>query len=391
MVVMTRRLVTLVLVAAWALSATGTASAQPNVSFGEATASGSFGDSLRFETVFRSDTPPARVEMLWRAPGDRSDRVSAAIVERRDDTTYTATVHQAGHIVPNTRYDYRFRVVTEDGPFVGPTASHVVTDARADWESMAGDVVTVWWHDGNEAFARRALDIAEEALDAAADLLGVDDVEPVDFFIYSDSQAFRQAMGPSTRENVGGQAHPRIRTLFGLIEPRQIGSDWVEELVTHELTHLVFDEAVRNPYQYPPRWMNEGLAVYLSKGYRGGDQATVERAAGSDTIIPLEGLGGQFPTRPGRISLAYAESVAAVDYFVETYGEERLVTLITSFADGTGLDDAFIAATDSDFAAFDTAWLAALGADPPEPYGPRAGEPGTVPDAWASGSDALLP
>jgi len=206
-------------------------------------------------------------------------------------------------------------------------------------------------------------------------MLGVSEVEPVDFYIYADSRQFRQAMGPSTRENVGGQAHPGIRTLFGLIEPRQIDSDWVEELVVHELAHLVFDEAVSNPYQYPPRWLNEGLAVYLSQGYIGADRSQVEGAAGGGTIIPLEGLGGQFPTRSTRVGLAYAESVSAVDYFVETYGEDGLVELITSFADGTGVDAAFQVATGEGFAAFDDAWLASLGADRPEAYGPRESDP----------------
>ena len=37
-------------------------------------------------------------------------------------------------------------------------------------------------------------------------------------------------------------------------------------VVPHELTHLVFDTAVTNPYHFPPRWLNEGLAVYLSEG-----------------------------------------------------------------------------------------------------------------------------
>jgi hypothetical protein len=37
-------------------------------------------------------------------------------------------------------------------------------------------------------------------------------------------------------------------------------------VVPHELVHLVFDTAVKNPYHFPPRWLNEGLAVYLSEG-----------------------------------------------------------------------------------------------------------------------------
>jgi hypothetical protein len=367
------------LAAAWALPTT----AQPTVTFDDPSAQGGFGETLSFSTTFAAAAPPQRIELLLRLPGEDSDRVNIATVNRVDGDTYRATVFRGGHSVPNTRYDYRFRALTDDGFVLGPVASHRVQDERLAWQILEGDTVNVWWHEGGQAFGRRALDIAEDAIAEAAELLGVDDIEPVDFIIYSDTRLFREAMGPATRENVGGQAHPGIRTLFGLIEPRQIGSDWVEELVVHELAHLVFDEAVSNPYQYPPRWLNEGLAVYLAKGYDAGDRGQVEGAAGSSTIIPLQGLGGQFPTRTARIGLAYAVSVAAVDYFVETYGEEVLVELITSFADGTGVDEAFMRSTGSDYAAFDDAFLASLGTEQPDAYGPLESDPGSTPAEWA--------
>lgn len=365
-------------------------SAQAVVDFEIPTASGDFGEPTTFRTTFRSSQPPDRVELQLGSPGEDVDRVDIAAVEHISGDRYRATALRGGHVIPNTRYDFRFRVLTDDDLALGPEASYRVQDRRLDWRVLEGEHVNVWWHEGDEGFARRALDIGATAIDEAAELLGVEDIEPVDFIIYSDTRMFREAMGPATRENVGGQAHPSIRTLFGLIEPHQIDSDWVEELVVHELAHLVFDEAVTNPYQYPPRWLNEGLAVYLSKGYDNGDRDQVARAAASDTIIPLQGLVGQFPTRALRIGLAYAESAAAVDYFVESYGEERLVELITSFADGTGLDGAFLRATGSDFAAFDDAWLASLGTAQPEPYGPRQSAPGPTPEAWADEPVALL-
>ena len=390
MVELMRRLATVAITLALVLAAVLPAVAQSAIDFGEPQASGAFGETISFQTSFHSETEPQRVELLTVRPGGDEQRVDTASVERTGPDTWRAAVFKGGHVVPNTTYQYRFRVISDDGAVLGPVSTHRVIDERLEWQRLDGDDVTVWWHRGDQGFAERALEIAEAAMSAAAELLGVEDIDPIDFFIYSDSKEFRAAMGPGTRENVGGQAHPQIRTLFGLIEPRQVRSGWVEELVTHELAHLVFDEAVRNPYGYPPRWLNEGLAVYLAKGYDSGDRAQVEGAAGSGTIIPLEGLGGQFPTRPGRFGLAYAESVSAIDYLVETHGEERLVELITSFAQGTSLDEAFIAATGEDFTAFDDAWLASLGADRPEPYGPRPGEPGPVPDAWASPAAALL-
>ncbi|RKY15851.1 MAG: hypothetical protein DRQ55_19045 [Planctomycetota bacterium] len=355
-----------------------------DIVFDRPRASGVFGETVTFSTTFRSEQPPRRVELLTQVPGGEGQGVEFASVERTGDDTWEATAYRSGHIVPNTRWDYRFRVITDDGSVVGPVATHRYADERLEWQVLEGDRVNVWWHEGGDSFGRQALAIAEEALASASELLGVGEMEPIDFYIYSDTREFRQAMGPATRENVGGQAHPSIRTLFGLIEPRQIGSDWIEELITHELVHLVFHEAVDNPYQYPPRWLNEGLAVYVSRGYVEGDRLQVHGAAAGGTIIPLEGLGGNFPTRATRSGLAYAESVSAVDFFVKTYGQEQLVRLITSFADGTGLVEAFVAATGDDLAAFDEAWLESLGAEPPEPYGPREGEPGPVPDAWAA-------
>ncbi len=386
---MTTRLLTLAITVLLLLVTVSPTAAQADVRFGQPRASGDFGETVVFSTTFTSELAPVRVEMLSRLPGDDHERVSIATLEQ-EGGTWRASVFQGGHIVPNTSWEYRFRVITDEGSAIGPAGTYRVVDERFEWDVLEGDRVNVWTYDGGDGFARKALSIAEEAMASAAELLGVGAVEPVDFLLYTDTREFRQAMGPATRENIGGQAHPGIRTLFGLVEPRQIDSDWADELITHELAHLVFHEAVDNPYQYPPRWLNEGLAVYLSKGFDDGDRRQVQGAAGGGTIIPLEGLGGQFPTRPGRQRLAYAESISAVAFFVETYGQDRLVQLIRSFGEGTGLDAAFEAATGADFASFDAAWLASLGADQPEPYGPTESVPGPVPDEWASGSERLL-
>ena len=91
----------------------------------------------------------------------------------------------------------------------------------------------------------------------------------------------------------------------------------------------MFDTAVHNPYRFPPRWLNEGLAVYLSEGYTPGDRGRVEdAAAAANELIPLVALGGQFPTDSDRTFLAYAEAVSAIDYLVRTKGQDALVALV---------------------------------------------------------------
>ena len=119
----------------------------------------------------------------------------------------------------------------------------------------------------------------------------------MDFFIYGDQESFVAALGPATGETIVGQAHADIRTMFGLISPATLNDPWVAVVVPHELVHLVFDTAVRNPYRFPPAWINEGLAVYLSEGYSAQRRSLVEDAVRAKDLIPLDALGGQFPDR----------------------------------------------------------------------------------------------
>jgi hypothetical protein len=179
--------------------------------------------------------------------------------------------------------------------------------------------------------------------------------------------------------------------MVGDITPSDVDSDWVDTLVTHELTHMVFADATDNPYHFPPRWLNEGLAVYLSEGYTDGDRSQVAHAAASGSLMPLAGLTGFFPTTYDRFSLAYAESVSAVDHFIDTYGRDRLVQLITSYHDGVTDDQAFLAATGGDFQAFDDAWIAAQGTSRPKPYGPVPAPVGPLPAGWSGPPDLPLP
>jgi hypothetical protein len=149
----------------------------------------------------------------------------------------------------------------------------------------------------------------------------------------------------------------------------------------------VFDTAVSNPYRFPPRWLNEGLAVYLSEGYTGSDRQRVAGAVRSGDLIPLDALGGQFPTDADKTYLAYAESVSAIDYLVRTDGRDALLALVKAYRDGVTDDEAFSRALGRDLAAFQDGWLTELGAKPPVRYGPVPAPAGPLPPGW-SGADA---
>lgn len=354
------------------------------ITFGTPTATATLGQPLEFTTTFTAPAQRLRVELLSHLPSESVQTVEAAEVVTESAGSYRATVTGQGHVLPNTTIAYRFRVTLGDATTaLGPEATVTVTDDRFEWMTLEGELVRLHWHDGGDSFAQRAVEIGDAAIRGAEELLGVKEASKVDFFIYAETAEFRAALGPGTRENVGGQAVASIRTLFGLIRPEQITSDWVDILVTHELTHLVFNTAVDNPYHLPPRWLNEGLAVFRSQGYDIGSRSEVTQAVRDGTLLPLDGIAGLFPTGDG-FSLAYAESVSAVSYIVDTYGQDSLVKLIRSYADGVTDDEAFTAAIGRDARALGDEWLASLGATAPNPLGPQPAPPGPVPPGWAA-------
>jgi hypothetical protein len=362
--------------------------------FGVPTAKAEYGQPIRFSQSITTTAPLKRAELLVDFPGAAGPETIE--VPGAPTSAGSATLDyslETTGILPNTTLHARWRLTSRDGEVeTGPSVAVRYDDTRFDWKTRSGSVVRVHWYQGSDAFGARALDIGEKAIRDTSQLLGVTETEPVDFFVYADQQAFYEALGPGTHENVGGQANAEIRTLFALIAPGAIDDPWVGVVIPHELTHLVFDTAVRNPYHFPPRWLNEGLAVYLSQGYDASDRASVESAARDGTLMPLTALTGDFPSSRDRFFLSYAESVSSVDYFVRTYGRDHLVALIRSYARGVSDDEAFRSAIGTDVPGFDGAWRHDLAAKDPKAYGPQPAPGGPLPDGWTQpGGSAGVP
>lgn len=375
------------LLALWLLGVLGPVGAvAATPAYGTPSADAEWGTGISFRQLVTLDRDVIRAELLLSSP---LDATGSFVVEVGSVGAGTTTLRYEldaadGALTPNTTYVGRWRLTYADGSrTLGPAVRATYRDTRFDWRTRTGSTVRIHWYEGDARFGERALAIAERAIASSSALLGVTETRMVDFFVYADESAFYDALGPGTRENVGGQAVPELRTLFALITPDSIDASWVATVIPHELSHLVFDTAVRNDYHYPPSWLNEGLAVYLAQGYDRGDRRLVRAAVADGTLMPLEALTGQFPTTYEMFSLAYAESASAVDFAVREYGRPALVTLIRSYRSGVSDDDALRSAFGVDLAGFQAAWLDDLGAAAPARHGPVPPVPGDVPDAWA--------
>jgi len=378
-------LAAVVVATAWlGVGARVAAAATPGVA--APTANPTFLTSITFKGDATLTADVVRVELVIDVEGStRSEVADVATSVKTGPTTLSYVLQTpSGDLLPNTDVTARFRLTLADGSAIsGPSTTIHYDDTRYSWKIISGQFVRVHYTDGGTTFGRRAATIGDDAIRKVSALLGVTETDPIDFYVYADRTAFYDVLGPGTRENVGGEARPDIRTLFANIAPAAVNDPWVGVVIPHELTHLVLDTAVRNPYHYPPRWLNEGIAVYLSEGYGASDRSAVADAVRASSVMPLEALTAQFPTTQERFFLAYSESVSAVSFLVDHYGRDAMVALVRSYKDGVSDDEAFQAALKTDVAGFAAAWLASVGSPAPSPFGPRPAPAGSLPPGWS--------
>jgi hypothetical protein len=381
------RLIATVMAVGLLLGLVPVAAAASPATFGTPTADSKYGTGIVFEQPITIDRPIARAEILLTiadAIGPTVFEVPAVPSGSSGTLSYTLDTSGNAHMIPNTPIVAQWRVTSADEPTetgLGPELRVVYDDDRFEWKSAGDGVVKVHWYEGDAAFGAKALKLGADEVRETSKLLGVTESEPIDFFVYANVDDFYGAIGPGAHENVAGSAYANIRTLLGLIPPGQINDSLVAVRIPHEFVHLVFNTASQNPYHSPPRWLNEGLAVYQSESYGQSDRAQVEASARDGTLIPLDGLTGQFPNGQD-FFLAYSESVSAVEFMVRTYGPDALVTLIRSYAEGRTDDEAFSAALGLDMTAFGDAWFKDVNATPKSKSGPQPAPPGPVPSAW---------
>ena len=145
-----------------ALAPAARPAAAAGVTFGDPAARPVYGESITFTVPLEHSGPLARVDLQLGFPGGLGPYVvSVPVTAAASQTaTYTLDVSGGGHLVPNTTLEATWAAYPEIGkpPVLSSTETVKYADTDHDWQTLKGDVVTVHWYQGDQAFAERALD-----------------------------------------------------------------------------------------------------------------------------------------------------------------------------------------------------------------------------------------
>lgn len=199
-----------------------------------------------------------------------------------------------------------------------------------------------------QAFARRAIAIAEEAHAVLAPVFGTVTKEKTHIAIENHLDT---ANGWARVVNIN-EIHLYPYPPYAMEELGHY-SDWMRQLIYHEYTHILHMDTSDNPLYTGlnvvfgkfargnatmPRWFTEGLAVYFETKTSSGGRLryelyhTMMRNAALDGRIPsLGGMSAQ-PVAWPAASANYIFGAFFIQWIAEKYGEQKLIEYIHAYS-----------------------------------------------------------
>jgi hypothetical protein len=191
------------------------------------------------------------------------------------------------------------------------------------------------------------LDMLNRASSDIGGDLGYYPREQVNVILYTRKQFVDVTDAPSWS---GGIFDGNIRIPVG----GQIDKTALSAVLHHEYTHAVIRMMVGGK---APTWLDEGIAQYEERWVR-----TPRAEIGQSELIPLSALSGSFLGigDAGRVRLAYAESLSAVEYYVDHYGIYSLSKLLLGLGEGKDISGAMVQAAGITSEKFEELWRGSL-------------------------------
>ena len=326
-----------------------------------------FPETATFSGTFTSD---AEIQSIILEYGNEQETCGEVVAKafpqftsgKTVDAEWTWEMRQSGSLPPGASLWWRWRIIDASGQeMVSELKTATWLDDIHHWKTLHDGLLNFHWYQGDEAFARDLLNAAQGGLEFDETQSGLKTDSPIEIYIYADTNDLRDAIlyEPSW---TGGQAFPdQDIVILGI---SQTDLDWGRDAIVHELTHVLVGHLTFSCLGDVPTWLNEGLAVYSEGDLDPGSQKQLDDAIQNDTLLTVRSLSSGFSEVPDKAYLSYSQSYSLTKFLVETYGQEKMTTLLTSLRDGLTIDEALLRNYSFDVEGLEDEWRNAIGAQP---------------------------
>ncbi|MCA1726060.1 MAG: hypothetical protein LC748_17795, partial [Thermomicrobia bacterium] len=268
---------------------------------------------------------------------------------------------QTDFLAPGLDIEYRWAFTLSDGTqYRTDPATLFYMDDQQQWKKKMSGPITLWWYSGNDAFGQDVIDAATRAADTLKKNFNVTGDRPIRILIYANARDLRVALPPNSAEWIGGGASPELGIIHAAIAPGGSAATEIRRIIPHEMSHMVVYQASLNPYNHPPLWLDEGLAVHNQETPDIRFRPLVRDAADNGKLIPVRALDSPFPFNAEQALLSYAESESVVNFIINAYGSKYIGALVSAFKDELSYDQAAHKVLKESIEDLDKEWKASL-------------------------------
>lgn len=314
-----------------------------------------FGESFSLQARLNAPVPVSAVSILFRAQGEANTHSDPVALQPDGQIAYRYALAQSP-LRPFARVDFWFHITLQDGRQIDSASYYFYyNDDRFPWRTLEQDGIRLHWYDGDEAFARQALDAARAGRQKIAAILPVLPGQPLDLYIYGLTADLQTALEIGGETWSGGHASPDLGVGLVAIAPGLEQGAEMERKIPHELAHLLTYQVAGQRYDALPVWLREGIAS-MAEAPNPDYPRAISLAAGQQALIPIADLCGTFPPEMSRVTLAYAESESFTRFIVASYGNSGLLALIRAYSDGLDCEQGPVRAFNTSLAELERAW-----------------------------------
>jgi len=288
-------------------------------------------------------------------------------------------------LVPGANIVYYWEIDDGSGNKTStPQATFVYDDTRYQWKSMTDGNLTLWYYGASESDVQSLLQVGTEGLQRVEQLAATQVTFPVKVFLYDTAKE----MGPAALSNRSAPGEGLI-TLGEVSSPDTavVALDQTpEDVLRHELAHIVVGQAVKGPFGDLPAWLNEGTAVYAQSKPDADESSALKDAIAANDVLSIGSISSSTSAlSASKVSLFYGESWSLVSYLINQYGADKFGQLLATFKAGSTIDGALQKVYGFDQAGFEAAWRASVGL-PPKQSSEQQPQPTGQPQSSSSGS-----
>ncbi len=279
---------------------------------------------------------------------------------------------------------YRWVITFDDGSKATTDSQDLLYfDNRFEWNDATRGLQAIHWYNGGPEFVDDIGKLAENQREKLRQRFGLISIDLYSIWLYDRQDPMSQVFKDPEIRNFLGVASPLQRVTVLLFPPTTPGTNRYSSYVNtleHELTHLVLNSYIGRPI---PNWFDEGFATFATEPHPEIRKAIVNKAAGTDTFIPLQKLVTASDFYSLNLNLAYSEAATLLGYLSAAYNEKILVDTIQQYrrTGGTGISRVITNLTNTTLDELEKNWLVWL----------KDGTLPTTASAAASPSPALVP